>query len=201
MTSGPLRWHGHPAMKSTGVLATPTDTREPSMRPRPSLTLFATAAVSALLLSACGSATEDTAAQAAASATSATASASPAPSASAAASPSTSPSVTAEVMAAGAYLTRAEYQSQMAERAGTKVVYFFHASWCPTCRATEKAIEEDGIPAGLTVVKVDFDSETDLRKTYGITQQHTFVQVDEDGDELATWTGSITGADIKAETV
>lgn len=167
------------------------------MRPRPSLTLFATAAVSALLLSACGSATEDTAAPAASGATSATASASPAPSA----SPSTSPSATAEVMAAGAYLTRAEYQSQMAERAGTKVVYFFHASWCPTCRATEKAIDEDGIPAGLTVVKVDFDSETDLRTTYGITQQHTFVQVDEDGDELAKWTGSITGADIKAETV
>ena len=167
------------------------------MRPRPSLTLFATAAVSALLLSACGSATEDTAAPAASGATSATASASPAPSA----SPSTSPSATAEVMAAGAYLTRAEYQSQMAERAGTKVVYFFHASWCPTCRATEKAIEEDGIPAGLTVVKVDFDSETDLRKTYGITQQHTFVQVDPDGEELAKWTGTISGADIKAKTV
>ena len=171
------------------------------MRPRPSLTLFATAAVSALLLSSCGSATEDTTAPGASGATSATASASPAPSASEAASPSTSPSATAEVMAAGAYLTKAEYQSQMAERAGTKVVYFFHASWCPTCRATEKAIEEDGIPAGLTVVKVDFDSETDLRTTYGITQQHTFVQVDEDGDELAKWTGSITGADIEAESV
>lgn len=169
------------------------------MRPRPSLTLFATAAVSALLLSACGSATEDTAAPAASSATSATASGSPSATAPAAATPS--PSATGETMAAGAYLTKAEYQSQMAERAGTKVVYFFHASWCPTCRATEKAIDEDGIPAGLTVVKVDFDSETDLRKTYGITQQHTFVQVDEDGDELAKWTGSISGADIKAETV
>lgn len=171
------------------------------MRPRPSLSLFATAAVSALLLSACGSATEETAAPAASSATSATASG-PATSAPAA-SPSDSPSApaTGETMAAGAYLTKAEYQSQMAQRAGTKVVYFFHASWCPTCRATEKAIDEDGIPAGLTVVKVDFDSETDLRKTYGITQQHTFVQVDEDGDELAKWTGSISGADILAKTV
>ena len=169
------------------------------MRPRPSLTLFATAAVSALLLSACGSATEDTAAPAASSTTSATASGSPSATAPGAATPS--PSATGETMAAGAYLTKAEYQSQMAERAGTKVVYFFPASWCPTCRATEKAIDEDGIPAGLTVVKVDFDSETDLRKTYGITQQHTFVQVDEDGEELAKWTGSISGADIKAKTV
>jgi thioredoxin 1 len=201
MTSGPLRWRARAAITSTGVLTTATDTREPSMRPRPSLTLIATAGVSALLLSACGSATEDTAAPAASSATSATASASTAPSASPAASPTTSPSATGETLAAGAYLTKAEYQSQMAQRAGTKVVYFFHAPWCPTCRATEKAIDEDGIPAGLTVVKVDFDSETDLRKTYGITQQHTFVQVDEDGDELAKWTGSITGAEIKAKTV
>ena len=44
-------------------------------------------------------------------------------------------------------------------------------------------------------------AETDLRKQYGITQQHTFVQVDPDGGELATWTGSITGAENKAETV
>lgn len=171
------------------------------MRRRPSLTLIATGVVSALLLSACGSSTPDTAAPAASSATSAPASASPSSAPSAPASPSASPSATGETMAAGAYLTKAEYQSQMAQRAGTKVVYFFHASWCPTCRATEKAIEEDGIPAGLTLVKVDFDSETDLRKTYGITQQHTFVQVDEDGDELAKWTGTISGADIKAKTV
>jgi thioredoxin 1 len=167
-----------------------------------SLTLLAVAAASALLLSACGSATEDTAAPAASSAAAGTASgpatSTPSPPVS---SPSASPSASAGATAAGAYLTRAEYESRMAERAGTKVVYFFHAPWCPTCRATEKAIEEDGIPAGLTVVKVDFDSETDLRKTYGITQQHTFVQVDEDGDELATWTGTISGADILAETV
>ena len=171
------------------------------MRPRPSLTLIATSAVSALLLSACGSAMQDTAAPAASSAPSTTASAPASSTPSAPASPSTSPSAAGETMAAGAYLTKAEYQSQMAERAGTKVVYFFHASWCPTCRATEKAIEEDGIPAGLTVVKIDFDSETDLRKTYGITQQHTFVQVDPDGGELAKWTGTISGADIKAKTV
>jgi thioredoxin 1 len=102
---------------------------------------------------------------------------------------------------AGAYLTLAEYTGQAASRTGTKVVYFFHAPWCPTCRATEEAIARDGIPTGLTVVKVDFDSETDLRRTYGVTTQHTFVQVDRSGGELATWTGSRSGAEILAETV
>ncbi|MGL5849412.1 MAG: thioredoxin family protein [Phycicoccus sp.] len=102
---------------------------------------------------------------------------------------------------AGAYLTKAEYESQMAAREGTKVVLFFHAPWCPDCRATEKAIDADGVPDGLTVVKVDFDSETDLRKEYGITQQHTFVQVGADGDERAKWTGSESGAAILEKTV
>ena len=104
-------------------------------------------------------------------------------------------------MPAGAYLSRAEYTGRMASRAGTKVVYFFHAPWCPTCRATEKAIARDGIPAGLTLVKVDFDTESDLRKQYGVTTQHTFVQVDPSGAELAKWTGSEGGAEILATTV
>ena len=101
----------------------------------------------------------------------------------------------------GAYLSKAEYTEQAASRAGTKVVYFFHARWCPTCRATEEAIARDGIPDGLTVVKVDFDSEADLRKKYGVTTQHTFVQVDASGAEVAKWTGSRGGAEILAKTV
>ena len=51
------------------------------------------------------------------------------------------------------------------------------------------------------MVKVDFDTVTDLRREYGVTQQHTFVQVGADGEELAKWTGSRSGAEIKAETV
>ncbi|GAA4414127.1 hypothetical protein GCM10023168_37480 [Fodinibacter luteus] len=166
------------------------------MRTRPTLTLAAAAV--ALLLAACGSASEDTAQPGG---PAATASVSPPPSTPVTASPTGTAPAAGDTMAAGAYLTRAEYESRMAERQGTKVVYFFHASWCPTCRATEEAIARDGIPAGLTVVKVDYDSETDLRKEYGVTTQHTFVQVDPDGGELAKWTGSQDGAAILAKTV
>ncbi|MFV0374093.1 thioredoxin family protein [Microbacterium sp.] len=104
-------------------------------------------------------------------------------------------------MAPGAYLTLAEYRDQMDARADTTVVYFFHADWCPSCRSTDQSLQTDGVPDGLTVVKVDFDTETDLKKQYGITQQHTFVQVAPDGAALATWSGSGSGAEIKAETV
>ena len=40
------------------------------------------------------------------------------------------------------------------------------------------------------------DTETALRQRYGVTVQHTFVQVDPKGDQLAKWSGSSTGADI-----
>ncbi len=159
-------------------------------------TIVSLAAAAALGLAACGSQTPTTEAAPAASAS---------PAAPANASTSPAPAGTSSAPGAatvpGAYLTRAEYQSQMAAREGTKVVYFFHADWCPSCRATDAAVAADGLPDGLTLVKVDYDTETDLRKEYGVTQQHTFVQVDPDGGELAKWTGSISGADIEAETV
>ena len=165
------------------------------MRTRPLLLLAALGA--ALVLAGCGSSNgEEPAGSDVTASTSG-----PSPSGGTATSSGGATPAAGDAMAAGAYLTLAEYQDQMAAREGTAVVYFFHAPWCPDCRATEEAIDEDGIPVGLTVVKVDFDTETDLRREYGVTQQHTFVQVGPDGEQLAKWTGSRSGVEIKAETV
>lgn len=70
----------------------------------------------------------------------------------------------------------------------------FAADWCPSCRAFEANVNENlqDIPADLTILKADFDTELELRKQYGVTQQHTFVQVDAQGNEIAKWTGSPT---------
>ena len=48
---------------------------------------------------------------------------------------------------------------------------------------------------------MDYDPANDLKKQYGVTVQHTYVQVDEPGDELTKFTGSISGEDIAAQTV
>jgi thioredoxin 1 len=104
---------------------------------------------------------------------------------------------------AGSYVDYATYRKDPAAYADGRVVLFFHASWCPNCRLTEKNLTEDpaSIPADLTVVKVDFDSETDLRAKYGITQQHTFVAVGPDGAERAKWTGTHSAAEISKQAV
>lgn len=102
---------------------------------------------------------------------------------------------------AGAYLDYDSYQAAKADYAMHKVVYFFSATWCHECQDTDKALKTaGGVPEGLAVVKIDYDSSTDLRKTYGITHQHTFVQVDDMGNQIAKWSGSKTGVDIKAKT-
>nr|HRW20195.1 hypothetical protein [Dermatophilaceae bacterium] len=56
----------------------------------------------------------------------------------------------------------------------------------------------EGVPAGLVVVKVDYDSATELRQKYGVTQQHTFVLVDGQGNAVKKWSGAKDGAAIAA---
>lgn len=102
----------------------------------------------------------------------------------------------------GAWVDQAAYEADAAAfHESGDVVLFFNASWCPTCQSTVKSLDADGVPAGLTVVSVDYDAATDLKKQYGVTVQHTFVQVDEAGAELAKFTGSVSGEDIAGQTV
>ena len=89
----------------------------------------------------------------------------------------------------GSYVTLADYNASPSKYADSKKVYFFHAPWCPSCQAIEKEINADQskIPVGVTLIKTDFDTQTELRQKYGVTIQHTFVQVDSSGNETAQW--------------
>lgn len=71
------------------------------------------------------------------------------------------------------------------------VVLFFHASWCPSCRGLNSSIEDNlkSIPEGVTILKTDYDKETELKKKYGVTYQHTLVQVDSSGNMIKKWSG------------
>jgi len=82
--------------------------------------------------------------------------------------------------ASQSYITYDQYQASKDTYADSKVVLFFNATWCPDCRAINEALTSDPgkIPAKTTVVSVDYDQHADLRQRYGVTMQHTFVQVD-----------------------
>jgi thiol-disulfide isomerase/thioredoxin len=75
-----------------------------------------------------------------------------------------------------------------------KVVLFFRASWCPTCRTLDADIRAHlaDIPVGTVILDVDYDTSVPLRQKYGVTYQHTFVQVDAQGNTIVKWAGSPT---------
>ena len=83
---------------------------------------------------------------------------------------------------------------KLAMAADGDVVLFFKASWCPSCRTLDNNIKSNlgDIPAGVTILEVDFDSSTDLKKKYGVTSQHTLVQVDQNGNQVKKWRGGNT---------
>lgn len=90
------------------------------------------------------------------------------------------------------------YEAYSADKIGRAetgdVVLFFHASWCPSCRGLNSSIENNlkSIPAGVTILKTDYDKETELKKKYGVTYQHTLVQVDKSGNMIKKWSGGGT---------
>lgn len=80
--------------------------------------------------------------------------------------------------------------------ASKKILYFF-ATWCPECKEADEDFKTnvDKLPEGIAVFKIHYnDPETspedkNLAKKYGIVYQHTFVQVDNEGQEITKWNG------------
>lgn len=95
-----------------------------------------------------------------------------------------------DVMMGGTY--EAYAPEKLARAESGDVVLFFHASWCPSCRGLNASIEAGAanIPKDVTILKTDYDTQTELKKKYGVTYQHTMVQVDKDGNLIKKWSGS-----------
>ena len=97
---------------------------------------------------------------------------------------------------AGSY--EAYSPEKIAKAATGKVVLFFRAGWCPTCKALDADIRSHlkDIPADVTILDVDYDNSTALKQKYGVTYQHTLVQVDASGNQITKWSGGLTLAEF-----
>ena len=80
-----------------------------------------------------------------------------------------------------------EYSPEWVENAQGKIVLFFHADWCPACEAIDGKVKNAEIPNGVTILKVNYDNETELKKKYGVTTQTTFVQIDSEWNKIKKW--------------
>ena len=81
--------------------------------------------------------------------------------------------------AQGKYIT---YSAEALSTATGKRILYFHAPWCPQCQELDASIKKGPIPDGVTIIRTDFDSNQELRKKYGVTQQTTLVLIDENGN-------------------
>jgi thiol-disulfide isomerase/thioredoxin len=104
------------------------------------------------------------------------------------------------MMSAGSYVPYDATKIAMAS-ADQDVVLFFRASWCPSCKVVDADITANlkAIPSSLTILEVDYDNSADLKRKYGVTTQHTFVQVDAQGALIKKWSGGATLASVVSE--
>lgn len=99
----------------------------------------------------------------------------------------------------GVYADYSAAKVEDEQKAGQKVVLYFYAPWCPFCRAADADFKANGdkIPAGVTVLKTDYDSNTALKAKYGVNYQHTFVQIDNNGNMVTKWVSGDTDLLVK----
>ena len=67
---------------------------------------------------------------------------------------------------------------QQAQAAGKPVAVHFHADWCPTCKAQEKAfngLRGDPQLKGITLLVANYDSERELKKAMNVRSQSVVV--------------------------
>jgi thiol-disulfide isomerase/thioredoxin len=64
-----------------------------------------------------------------------------------------------------------------AQAAKAPVALHFHADWCPTCRAQDKALQALKAEPGLdlTVLTVDYDTEKALEQNFKVRTQSTLL--------------------------
>ena len=64
-----------------------------------------------------------------------------------------------------------------AQTANRPVALHFHADWCPTCRAQDKALQSLKSEKGLdlTILTANYDTEKDLKRRFNVNSQSTLV--------------------------
>ena len=77
-------------------------------------------------------------------------------------------------------------QADFEQNADKQRWLYFHAKWCPQCRALNIDIESNlsDIPEDVIIFKIEYDDHQDLRQRYKVLYQTTVVSVDAQGERI-----------------
>jgi thioredoxin 1 len=98
------------------------------------------------------------------------------------------------VLAAHAATTQVNFTQaafDAAQKEDKPILVYIEASWCPTCakqRPIIQSLEKDPAFANLTIFSVDFDTQKDVVKAFGVRMQSTLLAF-HGKDERARSTG------------
>ena len=98
------------------------------------------------------------------------------------------------ILSAGAWAGEVPYSKAAFDKALAEkrpVIAYFHADWCPVCKAQAPLVEQllkEPRMKDVTLFLADYDKEKDLKKALRVSSQSTFV-VFKGGKEVARSTG------------
>lgn len=89
------------------------------------------------------------------------------------------------------YRDYSENNLSVSKKSGKTVLFFAATKWCQTCIMLEREIKErlSEIPSDITILKVDYDNDKQMKTKYRVTQQHYLIVLDENGKEVKRWIG------------
>jgi hypothetical protein len=71
-------------------------------------------------------------------------------------------------------------------------ILFFNSPDSESIKELKTNLSKSFIHDGLVMYEIDFATNTELTSKYGVTEPHTFVHVDNDGNAIRKWAGSMT---------
>ncbi len=90
------------------------------------------------------------------------------------------------------YLDYSQENISLAEN--HQVLLLFMADWCVSCKQLDIDILNNisTIPDEILILKVNYESDTQTKDKYQVDTPHTVVLIDNQGNELKRWIGSLT---------
>jgi thiol-disulfide isomerase/thioredoxin len=83
--------------------------------------------------------------------------------------------------------TYSEYSPKAVINAKWKIVLFFHADWCPSCKSIDNELKNIWVKWDVTILRVNYDDSSNLKQKYEVLAQSTFVEVDNDWNMIKKW--------------